>query len=170
MPHPIFTRYLTGVRNLRRASSLSLHGLLGRSSLYVTDRFGTPATDRRVGADRWLVYERPDLRLRVRCSSAESGDTGEPRAPSSERVASWTVSFHTGLDTLREAAEALGLWPVCSPDERPGSDRLLRRVLPDPVTGEEHSLTATVRDGSIVQLSAFDEPPEWLSPTVADES
>ena len=147
-----------------------MHGLLGRTALDVADRFGKPATDRRVGMDRWLIYERPGLRLRVRCSSERSGDDGQPRARSSERVASWTVSFHAGRDTFRDAAEALGLWPVCAPDERPGSDGLLRRVLPDPVSGEEHSLTATVRNGSIVQISAFDEAPDWGDSAGAGES
>lgn len=61
------------------------------------------------------------------------------------------------------------MWPACAPDEKPGMGKLLKRVLPDPLSGEEHSLTATVRDGAIVQLTAFDETPEWSTAPAADE-
>jgi hypothetical protein len=67
-----------------------------------------------------------------------------------------------GCSTLREAAEPLGLWPACAPDERvPVGSGLLCRPLADAATGATHSLTATVRDGRIVQIAVFDEPPEW---------
>lgn len=40
---------------------------------------------------------------------------------------------------------------------------LLRRILPDLARGVDRSLTASVRGGRIVAITAFDEPPDWLS-------
>ncbi|HKK08706.1 MAG TPA: hypothetical protein VKA44_07460 [Gemmatimonadota bacterium] len=73
------------------------------------------------------------------------------------------MSLDPGVRTLREAAEPVGLWPDCSPDASAveAEAPLLRRPLPDP-GGEDASLTATVRAGRIVALTAFDEPPDWL--------
>jgi hypothetical protein len=138
------------------------------------ERLGTPAVDRTVGPDRWLRYsfpaptrvprsvassrgpsraddfhEREYLSLRVRCRE--------------NRVASWTLDLSPGARSLRDAAERVGLWPDCAPDEKPDADvGLLRRPLPGPVGPAAYSLTAAVREGRIVQLTAFDEPPDWL--------
>ncbi len=137
------------------------------------ERLGPPDLERRIGPDRWLVYHRGTLSVRVRCRTmrGEGGAMDErdrvqrassPEDPG-ERVASWTASFEDALPSLRAAAERVGLWPDCAPDEVPARDvPMLRRPLPDRETGAVHSLTAGVRDGRIFQLTAFDEPPEWL--------
>jgi hypothetical protein len=85
------------------------------------------------------------------------------RLGADRRVASWTLSLPGGASTLREAAEPAGLWPACAPDaeaDATGSP-LLRRRLPGPEGSTDRSLTATVRGGRIVALTAFDEPPDW---------
>lgn len=93
--------------------------------------------------------------LRVRCEAEADG--GEPT------VASWTATFESGRTSLRSAAGALGLWPDVAPDcEARGQGPLIRRPLEDPEDGCRHSMTATVRRGAIVQVTVFDEPPDWL--------
>lgn len=150
-----------------------LRGLLTRPAGEVRGRLGPPDLERRVGPDRWLVYRRGTLSVRVRCRTMRGEDgtmeerdraqrAGAPAEPE-ERVASWTASFAQSLPSLRAAAERVGLWPEIAPDETPAGDvPMLRRPLPDPESGAVHSLTAGVRDGRIFQLTAFDEPPEWL--------
>ena len=135
----------------------SLDGLLGAPAQAVRERLGPPRVDRRLGRDRWLVVERPGVRIRIRTRAGEGGE---------ERVASWSVAFSEGRHTLREAAEPLGLWPACAPDQNAASaGPLLRRPLPSPDGDAVHSLTARVRGGRIDRLAGFDEPPEWLEET-----
>ncbi len=78
-------------------------------------------------------------------------------------MASWTLGLSPGALTLREAAEPVGLWPACAPDAPAAGAGLplLRRRLPDPEGGADRSLTASIRGGRIVALTAFDEPPDW---------
>ena len=115
-----------------------------------------PATDRRCRGERWLVFEFDDLSLRVRCQEGEGGGEGG-------RVASWTATFRQPPASLREAAELLGMWPELAPDaDAAGSSPMIRRPLPAGDGETVHSVTAAVRDGGIVQMTAFDEPPDWL--------
>lgn len=115
---------------------------------------GEPATDRRRGGDRWLVFDLPDVSLRVRCEA--SGGRS--------RVASWTATFRGDPPaSLREAAEMVGMWPELAPDAGPGDGPMLRRRLETGADGRGHSATAAVRDGGIVQITAFDEPPDWTA-------
>lgn len=135
---------------------LPLAGLVGSSPEEVRRSLGEPAVDRAVGRERWLVYRTEGITLRVRCRPGSGqGDGG--------RVASWTATFSRGRRSLREAAEALGLWPACAPDGDAGTARggLLLRALPSPSGDAVRSLTATVRGGLVRQLTVFDEPPEW---------
>ncbi len=107
------------------------------------------------------MYESPESRLRIRCEPSLPEPGGED-VQNGERVASWMVTLRVGCRSLREAVEPLGLWPACAPDERaPEGSGLLCRPLKEASTGATYSLTATVRDGHIVQITAFDEPPEW---------
>jgi len=139
----------------------TLTGLLGLAVGGLGERLGPPDVDRPIGRERWLIYHRQDLTLRIRCTEADSGDPG---LDSGERVASWTVNFANGYASLREALEELGLWPAAAPDRVPrAGDRMFRRALPDPEGGPTYSLTAAIRDMRIVQITAFDEPPEWLN-------
>lgn len=138
----------------------SLAGLLGSPPEAVSERLGPPDVERRAGGDRWLVYRRSDLTLRIRFRGTKPGQGGG--VVEGERVASWTVSLARGRPTLREAAGPFGLWPACAPDARAGeAEPLLRRPLPAPHGDAVHSLTATVRGGLIVGLAGFDEPPDW---------
>lgn len=145
--------------------TLPLRGLLAEPPERVIERLGRPRLERRTGPDRWLLYERDGIRLRIRCGPGASPVARDPDAAGESpdaRVASWTASFPGGEAGLRAAAERVGLWPDCAPDASPtGGHGLLRRPLPDG-RGGLHSLTATVRGGRVVQLTAFDEPPEWL--------
>jgi hypothetical protein len=127
--------------------------LIGLTDAELTGRFGQPVTRRFAGGDLWLVFRSSDLVLRVRCS-------GEAPA----RAASWTAIFAAGHESLREAAQAVGLWPAAAPDQAADSAGapLIRRPLPCPGPEGVHSLTATVRHGRITQISVFDEPPDWL--------
>lgn len=137
--------------------TLPLRGMVGRTAESAKELLGEPSAERRIGADRWLVYRYPTLIVRLRCR----------RAPGCEedRVASWTATFGTARTSLREAAGPLGLWPACAPDARAGArDGLLRRALADPAAAMPRSLTASVRQGSIRTISVFDEPPEWTGP------
>lgn len=136
-------------------SGWNLAGLIEGSPAEVADRLGPPTMERRVGGDVWLRFEGEGVSLRVRC--AAEADGGEPT------VASWTATFESGRAHLRAAAEALGLWPDVAPDcEARGRGALIRRPLEDPAEGRRHSMTATVRRGAIVQVTVFDEPPDWL--------
>lgn len=133
---------------------LPLAGLVGLPAREAVARLGPPETDRRVGSDRWLVFRSGDTRLRVRCRREAA--PGEER----DRVASWTASFGGGRETLRGAAEPLGLWPAAAPDARPGEGPLLRRCLRSP-SGVVRSLTAEGRGGRIERLTVWEELPEW---------
>jgi hypothetical protein len=133
-------------------------GVVGSRVEVVRSRLGVPAAERRVGKERWLVYESPDVTLRIRCEGASEAE----RDRDVEHVASWMAALRLGYDTLREATEPFGLWPACAPDEAaPAGSSLLCRSLEDPATGAVHTLTATVREGRVVQITVFDEPPEW---------
>ena len=128
-------------------------GLIGLTDAELSRRLGEPTVRRALGDDTWLIFESAALGLRVRCVGKEPA-----------RVASWTATFKIGHSRLQEAAEALGLWPVASPDEEASASvaPLIRRPLPCPDSGRIHSLTATVRGGRITAMSAFDEPPDWI--------
>lgn len=131
-------------------------GLLGLDEDELGSRLGPPRSRRAAAQDLWLVYASGGLSLRVRFTASAPGER--------PRVASWTVSFERGHETLACAARAVGLWPLAEPDEDAGTVRapLIRRPLPCPATGEVYSLTATVRNGRITQVSVFDEAPDWL--------
>ena len=137
---------------------------MGQQLSAVRAQLGPAAVDRRAAGDRWLVYDLADARLRIRLAP----DRG-PR-PGSERVASWTVTFRRDGPLPTEVAASLGL---CLQDEleaAPGESHLLRCPLPGPESGDLHSLTARVANGRLVELTAFDEPPEWLDLLTGDES
>lgn len=118
-----------------------------------------PATDRRSRGERWLVFETGGVSLRVRCEARGDGE-GDRGV---ERVASWTATFREPPATLRAAAEAVGMWPELAPDlDAEEAGAMIRRPLPaDDDDGTVHSVTAAVREEGILQLTAFDEPPDW---------
>lgn len=136
-------------------TALDLSGLLGLPEAALGERLGEPAARREVGAECWLVFERPGLRLRVRCAAGGPG--------SDRTVRSWSVTFDRARSTLREAAEPLGLWPACAPDRRAEELEapLARRGLGGGEAGPERSLTAVTGAGGFRKLAAFDEAPEW---------
>lgn len=141
----------------RRAAGRSLprlDGLLGEGSGAALARLGPPAADRVTGSERWLRYEGDGWSLRLRLTGSAEG----------ERVASWTLGLDPGVATLGSAARSAGLWPAAAPDVPAGEveEPMVRRVLPDPAGGPDRSLTASVRGGRFVALTAFDEPPDWL--------
>lgn len=108
-----------------------------------------------MGGDVWLRFAGEGVSLRIRCAAEAGG--GDPT------VASWTATFASGRASLRAAAKALGLWPDVAPDcEARGRGPLIRRPLECPADGRRHSMTAKVRRGAIVQVTVFDEPPDWL--------
>ena len=131
-------------------------GLIGLCEAELTSRLGEPVTRRTVGSDAWLIFDSPDLQLRVRCAPNGDGRT--------LRVASWTASFEIGFDTLGDAARSVGLWPIAAPDESADCVvmPLIRRPIPCPARGAVYSLTATVRHGRFTRVSVFDEEPDWL--------
>ena len=131
-------------------------GLIGLCEADLTSRLGEPVTRRTVGSDAWLIFDSPDLQLRVRCAPNGDGRT--------LRVASWTASFEIGFDTLGDAARSVGLWPIAAPDESADCVvmPLIRRPIPCPARGAVYSLTATVRHGRFTRVSVFDEEPDWL--------
>lgn len=135
-------------------SALDLDGLLGAREEAVRDRLGEPAVDRRVGHERWLVYERADLTIRLRLESV---------AAVRALVRSWTVTFAPARDSLEDACDAVGVTPAAgdSLDALPSAAGMIRRPLPDAATGGVHSLTARARAGRVRSLTAFDEPPDW---------
>jgi hypothetical protein len=131
-------------------------GLIHLSEEDLESRLGKPSTRRRIGNDIWLIFSSSGLDLRVRCETADDGE--------SRWVASWTASFQPGYDTLAEAALAVGLWPLAAPDVPADHavEPLVRRPVPCPARGAVYSLTALVREGRFTQLSVFDEEPDWL--------
>lgn len=133
---------------------LDLAGLVGLSESALVDRLGPPDARRSVGAERWLVFDGPGLKLRVRCG----GGAGSDRT-----VRSWSATYDRPKATLREAAEPLGLWPACAPDRRAADldAPLARRGLTGGGDGPERSLTAVVGAGGFRRVAVFDEPPEW---------
>ena len=128
-------------------------GLIGLTELQLQAHLGLATSRREIGGDAWLVFQLPDVTLRVRCR--DDGDGSQ--------CASWTASFAGGFDTLAEAAGEVGLWPAAEPDEIAAvvETPLIRRALPDPERSVVHSLTATIRAGCFTQISMFDEPPDW---------
>ena len=132
-----------------RRSAVPMEALLGLHPRDVRRRLGPPETDRQAGDQRWLVYSLDGLGvLRVRCSP---------------RVASWTLSFEGPFPaSLKEAAEAVGLWPELAPDAS-GDDAqgpLVRRRVEDS-RGRPASATASVGPEGITRLAVFDETPDW---------
>jgi hypothetical protein len=116
---------------------------------------GDPEARRTTGSDRWLVFRAPGVRLRVRCA----GSSDEAAV-----VASWSLTFESGFQSLREATEPFGLWPACAPDETastPGGG-LIRRAITRGSSDARLTLTATVRGNAIQKLDLFDEEPDWL--------
>lgn len=112
---------------------------------------GRPVARRSSGDDLWLVFEAPGHRLRVRCDATRR-----------DEVASWTLSFDAGPKTLREAVEPIGLWPQAAPDVSAAESEgtLILRAVAD---RDCHlSLTASIQNGCIHQVTLFNEPPEWL--------
>lgn len=126
--------------------------LIGITDEELVRRFGEPSARRSIPGEEWLVFDAPDLTLRVRCAG-----------PGPTRVASWTATFAAGHPTLRRATEILGLWPSAGPDQEAAACEhpLIRRPLPSS-DGAVHSLTATVRADRITAISVFDEAPEWI--------
>lgn len=125
----------------------------------VRTRLGEPTVARRVGHDRWLVYARDPVSLRLRL---EALDREVPF------VRSWTVTFGAGRDSFEGACEAVGVTPAPGdgldaglPPAPPSAPGTIRRPLPDEATSRVHSLTAHARAGRIRSLTAFDEPPDW---------
>ncbi|MFO7587601.1 MAG: hypothetical protein R6X22_05955 [Gemmatimonadota bacterium] len=131
-------------------------GLLGLDEDELGSRLGEATSRRAAAGDVWLVYVSDRLSLRVRCARRAPGER--------PRVASWTASFARGHETLSDAARSVGLWPLAAPDQEARTVRapLIRRPLPCPASGDVLSLTATVRNGRITQISVFDEPPDWI--------
>jgi hypothetical protein len=127
--------------------------LIGFTEHQLHAHLGSATSRREIGGDAWLIFQSPDMTLRVRCRDAGDGF----------RCASWTASFTDGFDTLAEAAAAVGLWPAAAPDATAVAvtTPLIRRCLPDPERSLVHSLTATVRAGRFTQIAVFDEPPDW---------
>lgn len=127
---------------------LSLDGLVGLSEEALVGRLGEPGVRREVGGERWLVFERPGLKLRVRCARGT--------------VRSWSVTYDEPKPTLRQAVAPLGLWPACAPDRRAADlDAPLARRALDGGADPERSLTAVPGPGGFRRVAVFDEPPEW---------
>lgn len=137
-----------GSRDLTDCSAL-----IGMTEEELSRHLGRSATRRAAGSDTWLVFDFPDLSVRVRCTGGETA-----------RVASWTASFSVGHARLRDAASAVGLWPAAEPDEEAARCELplIRRPFRYAGSGLVHSLTATVRQGLVTAISVFDEAPDWL--------
>lgn len=131
----------------------SLAGLVGAAEEAARERLGPPAAERPADPGRWMVWEGEGWRLRLR-----TGPTAED-----SRVATWSLTWTAGRQTLRAAVEPLGLWPAAEPDVAAGEldAPLARRGLEGPSGRVDRSMTATVRDGSFVRVAVFDEPPEW---------
>lgn len=132
---------------------VDLAGSVGLPAERLLERLpARPVADRTGRGDRWLVFELPAVSLRVRCERREGSD----------RVASWTASFEDPPASLRAAAERLGLWPELAPDAGGAeAGSMIRRPLRSADGEAVHSVTAAVRDGRVVQVTAFDEPPDW---------
>jgi hypothetical protein len=120
----------------------------------VLAELGEPAARQVTGVEEWLVFRASGCTLRLRCVASD----GEV-----PRVASWSVSYQEGPATLREAAEPLGLWPACAPDEVAVRSELplIRRAIRAP-GAPPRSCTAAIRGGRIRRLALFDEEPDWL--------
>ncbi|MGH7541356.1 MAG: hypothetical protein ACRELC_10180 [Gemmatimonadota bacterium] len=145
------------MRKLGEGPAWRLDGLIGRSPERLRARLGPETASHRIGCDRWLVYERPEGRLRIRVTDADAGFGTSPGG----RIASWTATFHQPVDSAETALRCLGLDARALAAAEPGVP-LLRAALPDPDAGTVHSLAALLRQGAIVRVAAFDEPPEWL--------
>lgn len=106
-----------------------------------------------------MVYALPGARLRIRIG---------PIPGRGARVRSWTVTFERGHPSLEAACSALGIRPdpAHPADGRParspeGTAGFLRRGYTDRRSGRVDSLTARMKGGAVVSVTAFDEPPEW---------
>lgn len=143
---------------------LALGDLIGRPLNAVRSRLGPATVEKRLAEERWLVYDLPDARLRIRL--------GRDRRPGadSERVASWTMTFRRDGPRPGEVTKLLGLRVEDGFEPLPSDRGLLRCPITDPVSGDLHSLTARVRGGRLVELTAFDEAPDWLDPRLIEES
>lgn len=132
-----------------------LSDVIGLAEDALVDRLGPPEARRDVGGERWLVFGRPGLKVRVRCAGAGTDDA--------RTVRSWSAAYDEPRPTLREAVEPLGLWPACAPDRRADDldAPLARRGLPSGPEGPERSLTAVLGAGGFRRVAVFDEPPEW---------
>lgn len=78
------------------------------------------------------------------------------------------MTFDDGLETFAAACEAVGLAVVDAPEAvavRGGAagDAMLRCALPDFGNDRVDSLTASRTLGRIRSMTAFDEPPDWMS-------
>jgi hypothetical protein len=128
----------------------------------VRARLGQAAVDKSVGNGRWLVYDLRGMRLRIRLAPKRGSQAG------SERVVSWTVTFLQGGPRPTDVAASLGLSLHDEFEPVPKDPCLLRCPLSDPGSGDLHSLTARVEEGRLVELTAFDEPPEWPGAQAGD--
>lgn len=136
-----------------------LAGLLGRSEEEVVARLGPAASEVSAPGGGWRTWEGEGWRLRVRLGGPEADEETDP-APGG--VASWSLRWERGAPGLREAVEPLGLWPAAAPDERAAEAErpMVRRALASS-GGPDRTLTAVVREGLFVRVTAFDEPPDW---------
>lgn len=122
--------------------------LLGSTIDEAFARFGPAVADRRVGADRWLLFKSPSWTLRLRIRPCSDGGHAVVR--------SWTAHFAHGFDTVPSALHAMGLAPQ-EPSTEVGGLRLPLRD----TAGRVHSLTASGSAGRVFAVSGFDEPPDW---------
>ncbi len=127
---------------------------VGAPQATVLAELGEPEARQVTGVEEWLVFRASGCTLRLRCVASD-GDV--------LRVASWSVSYEEGPATLREAAEPLGLWPACAPDEVAARSELplIRRAVRAP-GAPPRSCTAALCGGRIRRLALFDEEPDWL--------
>lgn len=129
--------------------------MVGSPESSLTARLGEPEASREVGESSWWRWRGRGWELRVRCAAPPGG--GRERA-----VASWTLRWEEGKETLRAAVEPLGLWPEAAPDAAPAELDLplARRGIPIG-GGREGSLTVGLRGGRFAQVTCFDEAPDW---------
>lgn len=154
-----------------------LAGLIGCAEEDLRVRLGEPDAARTVGEARWWTWSAPGWELRVRTvprdasttgsdagdrAGAEAGAGGTGEEPE-RTVASWSLVWARGRETLRAAVEPLGLWPAAAPDATPGELELplARRGIRTSEEGPERSLTVGVRAGAFVRVACFDEAPDW---------
>lgn len=127
---------------------------LGMRAREIESALGDAEVSRAAGRDLWLVFHAPGMRLRVRL---------EGSSPETALVASWSLTFDSGLRTLRAATEPFGLWPQCAPDETADAHAtgLISRAVAGGSAQARATCTATVRGERIRKLDLFDEEPDW---------